>query len=281
MLIGRLRRAGLGFAEDQATQMGAALAYYTLFSLAPLLVLGIAVLAMVLGEEGSREQVVSNVEQYTNRDIAEAVRLMLENFRPTKLQVGVWTSVVGALSLVFGASGMFTSLRSSLHRIWRLPPGSEGVVAGFVKTYLLGVVMVFVSCGFILALLLVNMGIHILAPLWAEWIPAEPWVPPVAGVALSVLVLTLLFLFTYRFLSDGKLPYRQLWFGAFVAALLFSVGKLAIGAYLGYVGLASAFGAAGSVVVFLAWVYYSAQIIFFGAEVIRAGMQPPAMSRAE
>src|SRR5262245_9363026 len=136
MMLGRLRAAARGFAEDQATQMGAALAYYTLFSLAPVLLFGIAVLAMILGEAGSREQVVASVEQYTNRDFAEAVRLMLDNFRPTRLQVGVWTSVVGGLSLLLGASGMFTSLRSSLHRIWRLPPvAGAGVVVWRVKTH--------------------------------------------------------------------------------------------------------------------------------------------------
>jgi membrane protein len=276
MLVGRLRAAGRGFAEDQATQMGAALAYYTLFSLAPLLLLGIAVLAMILGEAGSREQVVANVEQHTNKEFAEAVRLMLDNFRPTRLQVGVWTSVVGGLSLLFGASGMFTSLRSSLHRIWRLPPVDEGVIRGFVKTYVLAGVMVLVFCAFILVLLVVNTAMPILAPLWVDWAPAVPWSPFVAGMAITILVLTLLFVFTFRLLSDGRLPYRRLWLGAFVTAVLFGVGKFAIGAYLGYVALASAFGAAGSVVVFLAWVYYSAQIVFFGAEVIRAGMQPRA-----
>src|SRR5262245_35866029 len=133
MLIGRLRQAAVGFAEDQASQMGAALAYYALFSLAPLLVLGIAVLAWIVGEQGAREHVIAVVQQHTNPDFAGAVGLMLDNFHPARLQMGAWTSVISIASMLFGASGMFTSLRSSLLRIWRLPPPDHGVVGGVVK----------------------------------------------------------------------------------------------------------------------------------------------------
>jgi membrane protein len=269
----RLKKAGQGFADDQAAQMGAALAYFTLFSLAPLLILGIAIVALIVGEAESKDHVVANVRAYVNDDIAEAVRLMLDNFHPTRLQVGVWTSVVGVVSLVFGATGMFTSLRSSLHRIWRLPTANDGFIRGYVKTYLLALLMIFVSVTFIVLLLLTTSAMPLLAIAWAEQFPDIPWSGPIVGLIASLILLTLLFVFTFRFMSDGKLRYRQLWGGAFVSAVLFSVGKVAIGTYLAYVGLASAFGAAGSVVVFLAWVYYSAQILFFGAEVIAAGMR--------
>jgi membrane protein len=270
MVLGKLRRAAAGWAEDQASQMGAALAYYTLFSLAPLLILAIAVIGLIFGEAQTQEKVLAQVGGFVDVDSAEAVRAMLENFRGTRSLAGA--SAVGLASLVFGATGMFTSLRSSLWRIWRLRPVEEGVIWGFVRTYLLALVMVLVSCLFLLFLLLVSTVMPILVERWADLFPGVPWAGPALDFVVSAVVLTLLFAFTYRFLSDGRLCYAQLWGGAFVAAALFTAGKMVIGLYLAYAGLASAYGAAGSVVVFLAWVYYSAQIVFFGAEVIRAGL---------
>jgi membrane protein len=270
MALGRLRAAAAGWAEDQAAQMGAALAYYTLFSLAPLLILSLAVLGAVFGEAETREQVLAQVSGFIDDDSAEAVRTMLENFRGQRALAEA--SVVGLASLLFGATGMFTSLRSSLHRIWRLRPAEAGVVWGFVQTYLLAFLMVLVSCVFLLCLLLVSAVMPLVYERWAGLFPGLPWAGPALDFVVSCVVLTLLFAFTFRFLSDGRLRYGQLWGGAFVSAALFTAGKMAIGLYLAYAGLASAYGAAGSVVVFLAWVYYSAQIVFFGAEVIRAGL---------
>lgn len=279
MLIRRLKAAGQGWAEDQASQMGAALAYYALFSLMPLMLLGISLLARVVGDAESEEQVLRPIREYLDEDSAEAIRAMLHNFRDKQASVG--TSLVGLVSLVFGASGMFTSLRSSLHRIFRLQPISQGVVFGFVKTYLLALVMVFVSCTFLIVLLLTTVAMPIVNLKWIEWFPTIPWSAPLASFAASLLSLTLLFAFTYRLLSDGRVPYRYLWLGAFVSAVLFNVGKRSMATYLAYANFGSVYGTAGSIVMFLAWVYYSAQIIFFGAEVVRAGMRPPPMSRVE
>jgi membrane protein len=272
-MIARLKAAAVGFAEDQAGQMGAALAYYTLFSLTPLLIVALAVLGMLMDQAQARANVLENLARF-NPESAEAVGVMLDSFHNARGRAGF--SVVGLASLLFGATGMFTSLRGSLCRVWRLSDPSEGVITGFAKTYLLALLMILVSCAFLVSLLLVSASLPAFQLLWEESVSRLPWSQEAALFAASTLCLTLLFLFTYRFLSDGRLPYGRLWLGSFVTAILFGVGKVVITQYLRYADFQSAFGTAGSVVVFLAWVYYSAQILFYGAEVIRAGLPSPA-----
>jgi membrane protein len=273
MIVGRLRAAGKGWAEDQAAQMGAALAYYTLFSLAPLLMIAISVIGVLYGEAETRENLVAQLRQQVDPATADAVGAMLESLAERHTKAAA--SIIGVLSLLFGATGMFSSLRSSLHRIWRLKPREEGFVVALLRTYLLGLVMVFVTCAFLIVLLLASAAMPLLEAKWEAVVPRFLWSASALDFVVSILLLTLLFLFTYRFMSDGRIRYSRLVAGAFTSAVLFTVGKMGIGYYLAFVNLASAFGAAGSLVVFLAWVYYSAQIVFFGAEVVRAGLPPP------
>ncbi len=278
MILTRLREAAAGWSEDEAAQKGAALAYYALFSFTPLLVLAVAILGAVYSEADARSQVIAQIKGFAGDEAAEGVRVMLDNAQMTPSFTGM--SLVGAASLLFGASGLFTSLRSSLHKIWRIKAEEDGLVWGIVKTYLLASLMVAVACIFVLVTLLVSALIPAITPLLKQALPALPYTGPAVDLCVSVLLLTLLFAFTFRILSDRTLSYWQVLFGAFVSAVLFAVGKMAIGFYLSYVNLASAYGAAGSVVVFLAWVYYSAQILFFGAEVVRAGLPKPATAPA-
>ncbi len=272
MFFQRLKTAGNYWVEDQASQMGAALAYYTLFSLAPLLVIALALAGQAYGELLAREQVIEHVRDYMGADSAGAVATMLENFRhpPTSGTA----AVVGIVSLLFGALGVFTQLRASLHRIWRLEsPPEQGIVLGLVKTYLLAFVMVQLSCIFVMLLLVATTLLTSFQLWWRDHLPGEAWAWQAGDFLASTALITLLFAFTFRFMSDGRVPYRNVWRGAFVGAVLFCVGKLLIGWYLGYSRLGSAYGAAGSLVVFLAWVYYSAQIFFFGAEVVRTELK--------
>ena len=151
-------------------------------------------------------------------------------------------------------------------------------VVAVLRTYLLGLVMVFVTCTFLILLLLASAAMPMLVAQWEAVMPRFLWRASALDFVASILLLTLLFLFTYRFMSDGRIRYSRLVAGAFTSAVLFTVGKMGIGYYLAFVNLASAFGAAGSLVVFLAWVYYSAQIVFFGAEVVRTGLPPDVIS---
>jgi membrane protein len=275
MIFTRLIQAASGWAEDQAAQKGAALAYYALFSFTPLLILAVALLGMAYSEAEARGQVIAQVETVAGVEAAQGAQQLLDNAQAPR-PLGRMT-LIGAASLLFGASGMFTSLRSSLHSIWRINVSShDGLVWGIIKTYLLASLMTVVVCIFILASLAVSALVPQILPLLQQAFPSIPYAGLVADLGASALLLTILFTFTFRILSDRTLSYWQVAYGAFVTAVLFTLGKMAIGLYLGFAKLESAYGAAGSVVVFLAWVYYSAQIVFFGAEVVRAGLPRPS-----
>jgi membrane protein len=268
----RFHKAILGFSEDQASQMGAALAYYTLFSLTPLLFFALLLLGHLYGEEQSRVQVLAQVSEYLGAEAAEGVRVMLDNFRVPAQTLGL--STISVLALWFGSSGMFASLRTSLHQIWRLKPSKkEGLIKGFLQGYLISIGMVLISTAFLVVLLLASVAMPLLTPTWEKhtlWLGS--WGPTVLNLLTSTILLTGLFVFSFRFLSDGRVSYADVLGGAFVTGVLFTIGKITIGSYLAFTNFGSPFGAAGSVVVFLAWVYYSAQILFLGAEIIRFGL---------
>ena len=263
-----LKTAGSYWVEDNASQMGAALAYYSLFSLAPLLIIAIAVAGLVYGEAAARGQVVARIGDFIGPDSAAVVQTMLEGFHHGPAE-GPWAALIGLGSLWYGAISIFTQLRSSLNRVWRVPAPTQRVVVGVVKDYLIAFLMVLVSSAFVLALLTASAILPVLIRWSSTVVPDSHWTFPLADFAVSSCLIALMFAATYRFMSDGHVRYHQVWGGAFVAAMLFTVGKMLIGYYLANTLLASAYGAAGSLVVFLVWVYYSAQIFFFGAEIIR------------
>jgi membrane protein len=265
-----VRAAGF-WIEDDASQMGAALAYYTLFSLAPLLIFAIALTGLVYGEGAARERVVQQVEDYLGKDSAQAVGLLIDHAR--RPAAGIWATSLGLVTLLFGALGVFKQLRSSLVRIWRLPPEHRGF-RELLQSHLVAFVMVLIISIFILLLLTAGTVLAYMTDNWGEPIFGGRWFNRTADFLISSCMITLLTAFTFRFMSGGRVPYRFLWSGSIISAVLFSLGKLLIGYYLAYTSLASAYGAAGSVVVFLVWVYYSAQIFFYGAEIIRVKLQP-------
>lgn len=271
MLVRTLKKAGVFWLEDDAAQMGAALAYYMLFSLAPLLIMAIAVAGLVYGGDAAKGRVVELIGDFIDADSAKAVQTMLENFShpPTTLI----PAVIGIASLIYGSLGVFRQLRWSLHRMWRLTrPPSQGVIREMIKSYLLAFLMVLMTIIFILLLLTSSTFLTVVLN-WSGQPADEGWTWFAGEFLLSTLLVTLLFAFTFRFMSDGRVRYRHIWGGAFVGALLFTAGKSLIGYYLGRVHLASAYGVAGSLVVFLTWVYYSAQIFFFGAEIVRVRLE--------
>lgn len=265
--IHTVKTAGYYFVEDGASQMGAAVAYYSLFSIAPLLIIAIAVAGLAFGEEEARARVVSQISGVMGKEGTYAVEVMLKNFRQPP--DNPWAAVVGLASLWYGAISVFTQLRVSLCRIWRVQPASQHVVVGFIKDYLLAFLMVLVSNVFVLLLLAASTVLSVLLAWWTRLVPQGQWLMPVADFGVSSFLFGVLFAMTYRFMSEGQVGYRKTWLGAAVAAMLFAVGKMAIAYYLAHVQIASVYGAAGSLVIFLIWVYYSSQIFFFGAEIIR------------
>lgn len=276
-----LRETYSAFAEDNATLFGAALAYYTFFSLAPLLIIAIAVAGAVFGAEAARGEVVAQIESVIGREGAEAVQRMLA--RAQESRAGLTASLVGIATLFLGATRVFTNLQTALNVMWdtdsdRESAGFRANVRRIAKKRAVSFAMVLAVGVLLLALLFASTALSAVGNLLDQVTPgrtelaelapgpAELWLYQAFDLVLSFGVVTLLLAFIYKFLPDTRVDWRDVWFGAVATAALFTAGKFLIGWYLGSRSIDSVFGAAGSLVVVLLWVYYSAQILLFGAE---------------
>ncbi len=255
--------------------MGAALSYYTLFSLAPLLLIAIALAGLVFGEEAARGEVVNALAGLIGRDGAAAVEDMLAKARTPSSNL--LASSISVVTLLVGATSVFGELQSALDRIWRAPAQKHrsGIVA-LLRGRLLSFGLV-VSIGFLLLVsLLVSASIAAVGKWYAGLLPGWEFVLQVLNAAIGFAITGGMFAAVYRVLPSVRIPWRDVWIGAWVTALLFTIGKFLIGFYIGKVAVASPFGAAGSLVILLIWVYYSAQIFLLGAEFTWAYAQADA-----
>ena len=251
--------------DDYAPSMGAALSYYMLFSLAPLLIIVIAVAGLVFGQEAAQGEIVAQLRGIMGEEGAVAVEGLLKAARePAK---GVVATIVGIAILILGATGIFAELQSALDRIWRVPASKEeSGIWHLLRTRLLSFGLV-LGLGFLLMVsLVVSAALAALGKWWGGWFAGWDVLLEILNFAVSLAIFTLLFALIYKMMPRARIPWRDVWTGAAVTALLFTLGKVLIGLYLGKSSLASGFGAAGSLVVLIAWVYYSAQIFLFGAE---------------
>jgi membrane protein len=251
-----------------AGRHGAALAYYTLFALAPMLVIVIAVAGAVYGEEAVRGEVVGQLNQLIGQDGAELIESLLKNAREGDR--GVVAAILGGLTFVLGATGAFVQLQGALNHIWgvKAEPGRSIVRYIFNRAQSFGML---IALGFILMVsLAVDAGLSAAAA-WTEInLPGLPILNVLNGI-VSLAVLTVLFGLIYRVLPDVQLRWRDVGYGAVITAVLFTVGKRLIGLYLGETSLGSAYGAAGSVVIVMVWVFYSAQVVLLGAAITKVG----------
>jgi membrane protein len=260
-----LRKAANAWIDDHAQSMGAALSYYTVFSIAPLLLIAISVAGLVFGREAAQGAVVDQLQGLIGRNGAQAIQDLLKNVsRPSE---GILATITGVVVLVIGATSVFGELQDDLDRIWQVPTRQK--VAGwwaFLHARLLSIGMI-LAIGF---LLLVSLAASAAFDAFASWSTSAlaGWegLVHVVNFVLSFVLTTALFAMIYRFMPQATIEWRDVGIGALVTAFLFSVGKYLIGLYIGKSALASGFGAAGSLAVLLAWVYYSAQIFLFGAE---------------
>ena len=254
--------------EDNASRLSAALAYYTIFSLAPLLVLVIAITGLIWETEAVRTQILSQVQDLTGPEGADFVaNLLTARGSPAE---GIIALLIGIITLLFGALGVFNEIHTSLNLIWSIRVEKP---KGFLQSIKKLLIDRFLSFAMILAigfLLLVSLVVTAALSATQETIrdafPLSEFLLQLVNLAVSVGVSTLLFALMFKFLPDAEIAWHDAWIGAFVTSLLFSFGKAAIGIYLGNSAVSSAFGAAGSLVLLLLWIYYSAQILFFGAE---------------
>jgi membrane protein len=279
------RRALAGWWNDNIPRMGASLAYYTLFSLAPILVVAIAIGGLVFGADAVRGQIVGQIQGMVGQEGGRAVQSMLEG--AGRHGTSTIATVIGLLTFFVGATGAFLELQTALDAIWRVKPKEGGSFVGvLVRQRLISFGLV-VALGFLLLTsLLVSAALAALHNYLGNTFTGLVILWEALNVIVSLGVITLLFALIYKVLPDVKLGWREVWVGALVTAGLFTIGKLIIGLYLGTTSMASTYGAAGSVVVILIWVYYSAQIILLGAEFTRAyveqfGRRPPPEAFAE
>lgn len=250
--------------RHQAPKLGAALSYYTVLSLAPLLIVVLAVIGLALGKEAAKGEIMGQLQSMLGSQGAHAIDTVITN--ANKPATGTVASILGLITLFIGASGVFSELRDSLNRIWDVPAKESSGFFSMIRERFLSFGMV-LAIGFLLLVsLVISAGLAAAGKFVGGMMPIPPAVLQGVNLIVSVAFVTVLFALIFRFLPDEHVAWTDVWMGAFVTSLLFTIGKFLIGIYLGKASVGSAYGAAGSLVIVLVWVYYSAQIFFFGAE---------------
>jgi membrane protein len=278
------------FAEwysDNAQAQAAALAYYTAFSIAPLLIIAVAVAGLLFGAEAARGEIRRQLTELVGDNGATIIEEMMVSARQTGS--GAAATAVGLAVLLFGATSVFAQLQDSLNLFWKVKPAASGVKS-FLKTRFLSLAMV-LGIGFLLLVsLLLSAALSAAGAYLGGLVPGWELTWQIVNAVASFAITTTLFALIYKVLPDAKIAWGDVWLGALVTSVLFVLGKTAIGLYLGKGAIASGYGAAGSLAVVLFWVYYSAQILFLGAEFTRvysshhgtlAKQRPPASGPRE
>ncbi|UIF89658.1 YihY/virulence factor BrkB family protein [Cupriavidus necator] len=251
--------------DDYAPSMGAALAYYTVFSIAPLLLIVITVAGVVFGADAARGEVVSQLQGLLGDEGAKAVEDML--LAVSEPAASTLTAVLGVLTLLVGATTVFAELQSDLDRIWRVPERQKisGLIS-LIRVRILSFGMI-LGIGFLVVVsLLLSAGISAMGRVWGPPLGIGEVIGHVLDTVVSLVLMTVVFAMIYKIMPRAKVHWLDVWLGAAVTALLFTLGKFLIGLYIGKSGIANGYGAAGSLVVLLLWVYYAAQIFLLGAE---------------
>jgi membrane protein len=252
------------WSEDKVPRLGAALAFYTALSMAPLLVISLRVTATFFGDEAAAGEIERQGQAMIGKQGAQALQAMVENAHQD--DSGTLAAVLGVVTLLFGASGVFGQLQDSLNTIWEVQPRPGRGVWGFVRDRFLSFAMV-MGCAFLLLVsLVVSTGLSAAMKFTQGFGDEFHWIAGAINFVASFAVITGIFALTFKMVPDVKVSWHDVWIGAVITALLFVIGKFALGLYLGRSSMASSYGMAGSLIVLLVWVYYSAQIVFFGAE---------------
>lgn len=250
--------------EDKASRLAASLSYYTIFSLPPLLIISLAVVGRFYDQQKAQEQILLQASQLVGETGSEAIGQILENASDPTLSSAA--AIISVVVLLFGASGVFTQLQEAMDTIWGVEPKPGRGVWGTIKDRFFSFTMV-LGVGFLLLVsLILSTILASIGNFIAGLAPEAAVVAQLFNMVVSFVIITLLFALIYKVIPDVKVGWQDVWLGAAVTALLFTLGKWVIGFYLGQSAPSSAYGAAGSLIVLLLWVYYSAQILFFGAE---------------
>ncbi|MGE5262987.1 MAG: YihY/virulence factor BrkB family protein [Acidobacteriota bacterium] len=250
--------------KDHAPRLGAALAYYTVFSLGPLLIIVIAIAGLVFGAEAAQGQIVGQMQGLVGEQGAAFIQAAIES--ASQPRSSVIASVIGIVTLLLGALGVFAQLQDALNTIWDVTPKPDRGWRGLIEDRLLSFSMILVVGFLLLVSLVASTALAAFFKYVGGVVPMTAIMAEGVNFFVSFAVITLLFALIFKYLPDAQIAWSYVWIGAAMTALLFTIGKVILGIYLGNSAVSSAYGAAGSLVVVLVWVYYSAQILFFGAE---------------
>jgi membrane protein len=261
-----LKMAGAGWLNDKVSRLGAALAYYAAFSLAPLLIIAIGVAGLIFGKDATQNQVLTQVRGLVGEEGGAALQAMIAS--ASNPGSGILATVIGVVMLLVGAAGLFGQLQDALDTVWGVEPRSGLGIIGFLRERFLSISMVMGTTFLLLISLLVSAALSAVSGVFGHYFAGL--MGQAANFIVSFGFITLLFAMVYRFLPDAVIAWRDVWLGAVLTSFLFSIGKQLIGMYLGYSAASSAYGAAGSFAVLLIWLYYSSQIFLFGAELTKA-----------
>jgi len=270
--------------DDYAPSMGAALSYYTVFSLAPLLLIVVSVAGLVFGEDAVRGELFGQLQGLMGADAAKAVQGLLAS--ASKPSHGIVGTVIGIAVLVFGATTVFGELQDDLDRIWRAPAREGSGVWALLRARLLSFGMILALAFLLMVSLVIGAVISALGRWWGPMFGGWEVLAQVVNVVIGFALTTAIFAIIYKMMPRVRVRWHDVWIGAIVTALLFTIGKFLIGLYIGKSGVASGFGAAGSLILVFVWVYYSAQIFLLGAEFTwvyartHGSMQPAAAEQA-
>ena len=263
--IGRLlQKTFQEWQKDKASRIAAALAYYTVFSISPLLVIAIAIAGAFFGQETASEQITDQLTALVGEDGVKPILVALNNISQPKIRG--WASLISIAVLMLGASGIFAQLQDALNTVWKVKPQPGQGVLIFLRKRLSSFLMV-LAIGFLLILsLILSTVVAALSKYRTDFLPGSQILWENLDFLVSLGLLTFLFGLMFKYVPDVKIAWKDVFVGSIITALLFIFGKFILGIYISKGTLGSAYGAAGSLIVFLAWVYYSAQIILFGAE---------------
>jgi membrane protein len=252
------------WSDDHAQGLGAALAFYTVFSLAPLLLIAIAIAGLVFGQEAAEGQILGQIRDLVGDDSAKTIQDILENVR--KPSTGVIATCIAGVTLFFGATGVFAQVQEALNTIWGVETNQELGIVQILKSRFLSFLTVLGSGFLLLVSLILSAGLAAIGHRLEFVLHGSELLIQLMNFLISFGTITLLFAMIYKILPDVSIQWSDVWIGAGMTSLLFTIGKLLIGLYLGKTEVGLVYGAAGSLIVILLWVYYASQIFLFGAE---------------
>jgi membrane protein len=264
---GLLKETFDAWSEDHVTRLSAALAFYTVLSLAPLLVVAVAIAGFFFGEDAARGQIASELARVVGESAGQGIQTLLTHAQePTQ---GTWSSIIGLIVLMAGASGVFGELQAALNTVWNVEPKPGRGIGGILRDRFFSFSMVMGVCFLLLVSLVLSAVLAAAGALFQSSLPGGAQLWAIVNFSISALVIAVLFALIFKIVPDIEIDWEHVFPGALVTSLLFSAGKYFLGLYLGRASVASPYGAAGSVVVLVIWVYYAAQILLLGAEFTR------------